>query len=134
MDLNVLGLLERVDIKNKTIKYREEINRINKIFNEECDDERRGLLSLLRAVICIEFNLSLGMMSHPGMEYGSEYLDAVAEEVEKHYGDLDLSSLFNDVAILSEDTKDDILKDPAAYKQNLICKLETTTNIRAVSQ
>lgn len=133
MDLNVIGLAEKVAIKDKTVKYRKEINAINGIFNKECDDERRGLLSLFRAVVCIEFNISLGMMSHPRMEYGSEYLDAVAEEAQKYYGDLDLSSLFNDVALLSEDTKDDILKDPAAYKQNLIHKLGTTTNIRAVS-
>lgn len=127
MDLTILGLAERLAIKEKTIEYREEIKKINKLFNEERDDERRGLLSLLRAVVCIEFNLSLGMMSNDEMVYGSEYLDAVAEEVQRHYGDLDLSSLFNDVAILPEDTKDDILKDPAAYKKDLICKLTPTT-------
>lgn len=127
MDLNILGLAERVAIKEKTIEYREEINRINEIFNKERDDEQRGLLSLLRAVVCIEFNLSLGMMSNDNMVYGSEYLKVVAEEVQKYYGDLDLSSLFNDVAILSEDTKDDILKNPAAYKRDLMGKLITTT-------
>lgn len=116
----VLTNEKREEIKAATEAYKVEVAKINHLLEQEPDKSRRAKLFLLRAVATIEHGNTVGLFSD-GME--DDYLEAITEEHLKHCGDLDNSALFEDIAILTEDTKEKIFADPVGERLHLLNEL-----------
>lgn len=116
----VLTNEKRGEIKAATEAYKVEVAKINHLLEQEPDAKRRVNLLLLRAVATIEHGNAVGLFSE---DMEDDYLEAITEEHLKHCGDLDNSALFEDIAILTEDTKEKIFADPAGERLRLSSEL-----------
>lgn len=116
----VLTNEKRGEIKAATEAYKVEVAKINHLLEQEPDAKRRANLLLLRAVATIEHGNAVGLFSE---DMEDDYLEAITEEHLNHCGDLDNSALFEDIAILTEDTKEKLFADPTGERVRLLSEL-----------
>lgn len=113
---------QKQTIKESTELYRSEITQINTWIYNEADDERCDQLYLLRALCSIEHGNRIGLFNDD--EASEEYLEALAQEVNRYFPEKDDAELFDDIAILEDDVRDRYFENPAKEKQAILNTLK----------
>src|SRR3989339_2245996 len=117
-----LSETQKQTIKASTELYRSEITQINTWIYNEADDERCDQLYLLRALSSIEHGNRIGLFNDD--ESSEEYLEEVAQEVNRYFPEKDDAELFDDIAILEDDIRERYFENPAKEKQSILDALK----------
>lgn len=117
----VLSNEKREQIKAAAIAYKADISKIDHLLEQEPDAERRAKLLLLRAAATIEHGNAIGLFDDDDMD--ADTLEAITGENLIYCAELDNSALFEDIAILTEDTKEKMFVDPTGERLRLLSEL-----------
>ncbi|HLD22433.1 MAG TPA: hypothetical protein VJA83_00725 [Sulfuricurvum sp.] len=117
-----LTQIQKQTIKESSELYRSEITQINTWIYNEADDERCDQLYLLRALSSIEHGNRIGLFNDD--ESSEEYLEEVAQEVNRYFPEKDDAELFDDIAILEDDIRERYFENPAKEKQSILDALK----------
>jgi len=108
-------------IKEATLLYKDEVEQINRLLDQENDEKRRDNLFLLRAISSIIQGYKIGLFDDD--ELDPAYLDAMGQEAQRHFADMYDPELVDDIALLDEDTKNRFFDDPIEAKKALLAEL-----------
>lgn len=114
---------QKENIKASTDIYRNEVNQINEWINTPQSDDRLDQLYLLRTISTIEHGKRIGLFDENNTD---EYLEALGNEVSKHFPEKDDEELFDDLAILDDDLHNRLFSNPVKEKNILLKALELT--------
>ncbi len=112
---------QRLIIKESSELYGQEVTRINGLINNESDNDRCDQLYLLRALATIEHTKRIGLLNDE--EMNDKELEELTQEVNRSFPTKDDSELFDDIAILDDDTKTRFFNNPSKEKQTLLTAL-----------
>lgn len=108
-------------IKEATLAYKREVEQINRLLEEENDEDRRDKLFWLRAIASIEQGYKIGLFDDE--ELDEAFLDAMGQEAQKHFPKMYDAELVDDIALLEEDMKNKFFDDPLGSKKALMAEL-----------
>jgi len=111
-------------IKEATLTYKHEVEQINRLLDEETDDDRREKLYWLRAIASIEQGYKIGLFDKE--ELNDAQLDAMGQEAQKHFHEMYDAELVDDIALLEDDMKNRFFDDPIGSKNALMAELKIT--------
>ncbi|MDD2829149.1 MAG: hypothetical protein PHW18_06210 [Sulfuricurvum sp.] len=111
------------NIKASTEMYRSEVNRINDLINTQQSEDRLDKLYLLRTIATIEHGKRVGLFDENNTD---EFLEALGNEVTKHFPDKDDEELFDDLAILDDDLHNRLFSSTEKEKNILLKGLGIT--------
>lgn len=111
-------------IKEATLAYKHDVERINRLLEEENDDDRREKLFWLRAISSIEQGYKIGLFDNE--EINETELDAMGAEAQKHFHNMYDPELVDDIALLEEEMRNTFFDDPAGSKKALMAELNIT--------
>jgi hypothetical protein len=111
-------------IKEATLAYKHEVEQINRLLEQENDENRRDKLFYLRALSSIIQGYKIGLFNDE--ELDEAYLDAMGQEAQKHFHNMYDPELVDDIALLDEDMKNKFFDDPTESKKALMAELNIT--------
>lgn len=103
--------------------YRREVMQINEWIEHETDDTKLNKLYLLRTIATIEHGNRIGLFDEQNSE---AYLEAIGEEVDRHFPEKEDDDLHDDLLILDDGMKNRLFANPQTEKAALLKALHLT--------
>lgn len=110
-------------IQSSTEIYRREVMQINEWIEHETNDAKLDKLYLLRTIATIEHGNRIGLFDEKNTE---AYLEAIGEEVDRHFPEKDDDDLHDDLLILDDAIKNRLFAHPQSEKAYLLKALHLT--------
>lgn len=103
--------------------YRREVTQINAWIDAESEGTRLDKLYLLRAISTIEHGERINLFDEKNSE---AFLEALSEEVDRHFPEREEDDLYDDLSILEDGMKNRFFADPQKEKAALLKALNLT--------